>query len=48
MGIKMVRIIILGKIEHGFKVFRLQVVELLGKILFLRSHKYGHCNGEIE
>ena len=35
----MVRIIILSGVEHGFKVFRLQVVELLGQILFLRCRE---------
>ena len=39
MGIKMFRIIELSRVEYKFKVLRRQVVELLGKNLFLRSRK---------
>ena len=34
---KVFKIIIIGGVEHNYKVLRRQVVELLGKNLFLRS-----------
>ena len=39
MGIKMFRIIELSRVEYEFKVLRRQVVELLGKNLFLCSRE---------
>ena len=39
MGIKMFKIIELSRVEYKFKVLRRQVVELLGKNLFLRSRE---------
>ena len=39
MGNKMFKIIELSRVEYKFKVLRRQVVELLGKNLFLRSRE---------
>ena len=40
LGMKMFTIIILSGVEHGFKVLRSQVVELLGPTQFLRSPRF--------
>ena len=39
MGMKVFRIITIGGVKHDFKDLRRQVVELLGKNLFLRSRE---------
>ena len=39
LGIKMFRIITLSRVEHTYKVLRRQIVQLLGKDLFLRSRE---------